>query len=142
MTGAYSDSKFECLRCRSGRRKTEVHWTSCAVSRSYLEKTSKGCPFFVVVRARPCSNRSNVSAAAPVGAKTEVHWTSCAVSRSLQRAKNIREGCPFLSLFEHGRAQTVRKSPLSLRSAQNRGPLDLVRRLALLFIIPISVTCL
>ena len=27
-------SKFDCLRCRSGPRITEVHRTSCAVSRS------------------------------------------------------------------------------------------------------------
>ena len=54
---------------RSGRRRADVHWTSCAVSRSGKRDTSHDVSlFFEFLRF---GRR-----------RTDVHWTSCAVSRS------------------------------------------------------------
>ncbi len=53
---------------RSGRRRADVHWTSC---------------FFAPLRSLPNSVHRTLASSLRFGRRrTDVHWTSCAVSRS------------------------------------------------------------
>ena len=61
---------------RSGRRRADVHWTSCAVSRS--PSRSRHLSFFAPLRSLPNSVHRTLASSLRFGRRrTDVHWTSC-----------------------------------------------------------------